>query len=516
MRANNHLMWIAAMAVTGLIAGCSPSAGGGAQPASGKATSAEKSLEPVALARYQRQRLRWTRCAASRPADYLCAMVEVPLDYRHPDKAAITVGISRLRTAVRGKRLGVLLSNPGGPGVAGLDSPLQLRNALPKAVVERYDLVGFDPRGLNESSPIRCHLTEGELVSLHPYRPSTFGQDRARASAIAKKCAAHVGSRLAFINTRNTARDLDIIRAALGEQRISYLGWSWGAYLGAVYSQLFPTHAGAMVLDSSPDPGGMGRGTIRSWAESAQPAFEAWARWTAQRDDSYHLGNEPAMVRAAFTRLVAGADRQPVTNSGSDSISADAVLDGAGIRDLLRPLLVEDWPAAARSVARLSHASSVTLPSEPRAAAEPIDDNAASVLWAVMCGDNPSSWPREPERYRRDAVRDSVRYPLYGDFVSNITPCAFWPRDGGERETVTQVNNSVPSLVLQNQWDPATPEASGRAMGQAMKGSRLVYVKGGRGHYVYGLPTTPRCVADVVKAYLVTGRLPDSDVTCQA
>src|SRR5690242_13826357 len=154
MRANNYLKWIVAMAVTGLITGCTPSSGHGARAATERASIAERSVEPVALVRYQRQRLRWTRCDASQPADYLCALVKVPLDYQHPDRASITVAISRLRPAVPGKRLGVLLSNPGGPGDAGLDAPLQLKDILPKAVLERYDLVGFDPRGLNRSSPI--------------------------------------------------------------------------------------------------------------------------------------------------------------------------------------------------------------------------------------------------------------------------------------------------------------------------------------------------------------------------
>ncbi|GGN00732.1 hypothetical protein GCM10011578_022490 [Streptomyces fuscichromogenes] len=145
--------------------------------------------------------------------------------------------------------------------------------------------------------------------------------------------------------------------------------------------------------------------------------------------------------------------------------------------------------------------------------ADAVNDNGGGLDWATTCGDNTASWPRDPARYQRDARREKSRLPFYGDFAANITPCAFWPRGA---EPATHVDNSVGALVVQNQWDPQTPLSSGRAMHRALHGSRLVYVRGGRGHAVYALPGAPACVTRTVNAYLTGGRLPRTDVTCDS
>jgi pimeloyl-ACP methyl ester carboxylesterase len=151
-----------------------------------------------------------------------------------------------LRTSAPSQLHGVLLSDLGGPGAAGLDRPLQLKGSLAKSFLDRYDQVGFDPRGLATSSPLYCGLTEGEVdPTLHPYRAATFAKDTARARDIAAKCSARNGKVLPYITTRNTARDMDVIRGVLGEKKISYLGLSYGTYLGAVCTQLFPRTATA-------------------------------------------------------------------------------------------------------------------------------------------------------------------------------------------------------------------------------------------------------------------------------
>lgn len=144
----------------------------------------------------------------------------------------------------------------------------------------------------------------------------------------------------------------------------------------------------------------------------------------------------------------------------------------------------------------------------PAAAPAVPADNMDAAFWSVVCADT-RAWPRDPEQYRRDAIRDKRRYPLYGDFASNIKPCAFWR---GGAEPATKVNNSVPALVLQNEWDSQTPLASGQGLRRAMKGARMVTVLGGQGHGVYGLGS---CADATATAYLVTGRLPATDVTCR-
>lgn len=137
-------------------------------------------------------------------------------------------------------------------------------------------------------------------------------------------------------------------------------------------------------------------------------------------------------------------------------------------------------------------------------------DNDAASAWAVLCADT-RTWPRDPEQYRRDAIRDRARYPLYGDFASTIKPCAFWKQGS---EPATTVNNKVNALILQNQWDPQTPLAGAQGMHRALHGSRMVTVAGGEGHGVYGI--TNSCADRNATAYLTTGRLPSEDLTCRA
>ncbi|WP_327743382.1 alpha/beta hydrolase [Streptomyces europaeiscabiei] len=498
----------AALVAAGLIVSlCLPTA---------QASAAEPDRSPApALDRYYDQRPTWHRCGTKEhysPA-LQCATVKVPLDYTRPAGPTLRMEISRLRTSVPGKRRGVLLANPGGPGSGGLD-PSGLKDAMPKSVLDRYDLVGFDPRGLGASSPLNCSLTTNELNWPRAYTTKSFRKDTTLARSFAAKCVARDRARLPHLTTRNTARDMDVIRAVLGEKRISYFGLSYGTYLGAVYTQLFPARSDRVVLDSSVDPNRFGRGTYQAMAEGGEPAFWDWTRLVARRDSTYHLGDTPAKVRAAFFRLVARADRTPLKYNGSDLDFEDRAVTGADIRASLRPMFFYDPYQAARDVVSLRKARATRpdpQPSDDRA--DTSDANIEALHWAIICADNSASWPRDPARYRHDALHDSHRFPLYGDFTSNITPCAFWPRGA---EPATYVDNTVGALILQNQWDSQTPAASGRAMHRALRGSRLVQVQGGRDHGVYGIPGTPACATKAVNTYLITGRLPSHDTTCRA
>ncbi|BBC30540.1 alpha/beta hydrolase [Streptomyces graminofaciens] len=497
----------AALVAAGLIVSlCIPTA---------QATAAEPDRSP-ALDRYYDQRPAWHRCGSKEqyPAALRCATVEVPLDYMRPAGPTLRMEISRLRTSVPGKRRGVLLSNPGGPGGESLENPVSLKQVVPKSVRDRYDLVGFDPRGMGASSPLSCGLTENELNWPRAYTTKSFRKNTALARSFASKCVARDRARLPYITTRNTARDMDVIRAVLAEKRISYLGTSYGTYLGAVYTQLFPARSDRIVLDSSTDPNRFGRGTYQAMAESVEPAFRDWTRLVARRDSTYHLGDTPAKVRAAFFRLIARADRTPLKYNGSDLDYADRAVTGADVRDSLRLMFFYEPYQAARDVVSLRKARATRPDPQPSdGPADSFEANFVAQHWAIICADNSASWPRDPSRYRRDAIRDGRRLPLYGDFTSNITPCAFWPRGA---EPATRVDNTVGALVLQNQWDSQTPAASGRAMHRALRGSRLVMVQGGRDHGVYGVPGTPACATKAVNTYLVTGRLPSKDITCRA
>ncbi|MGW4381591.1 alpha/beta hydrolase [Kitasatospora sp. NPDC004531] len=451
------------------------------------------------LQRFERQELRWERCELAGSAAE-CATVEVPLDYAKPTGRTIDVAISRVRAQSAEKRHGVLLMNPGGPGSQGLTMPVEMEPLLPAEVRARFDLIGFDPRGVGRSTPLDCDLTEDERSVQHPYREAEFDKDVARARSVADKCWAKAGDVLPHLTSRNTARDMDVVRAALGERRISYFGYSYGTYLGAVYTQLFPQRADRFVLDSALDPKLAWRETFRGWSSAAELAFTRWTEWAAERDATYGLGATAAQVRTTFWELVEQADRTPVPTEDGRGIDGDAIR--SGYRAFVQVEAVTPWIVALKAAA----AGGPAVPAGP----EPtVDANMAAVTWAVFCGDT-RSWPRDPEQYRRDAIADRARYPLAGDLGANVQPCAFWKSAAVEPATV--VNNGVGALIVQNQWDPQATLAMAQGMRRALHGARMVTVAGGQGHGV--VVAGPSCADGAVARYLTTGRLPAHDVTC--
>ncbi|MFI5669431.1 alpha/beta hydrolase [Streptomyces sp. NPDC051704] len=481
---------------------------------------------------YARQKPAWHRCSPDRPAAYECATLKVPLDYQHPEGRTLDLAISRMKSENPAKRRGVLLFNPGGPGTPGLFRPMVLNTTMPKDVRDRYDLIGFDPRGVGESSPVTCGgLSPAEQGIGHAYRPETFPSDVAWARGVADKCREKSGDVMPYITTRNTARDLDVIRAALGERKISYLGYSYGTYLGTVYSQMFPQRTDRFVLDSAVDPQRVWRGMTQVWATEVEPAFARWTRWAAERSDRYGLGTTPEEVSATFWDLVARADRDPIVQDGqkvtgddlrsepslfSSPYGASAVVRylkalaetghapaGGGAPDLKQLL------EGARTSEPNASALNTGAAAGPAAAAE-FDDNGTAAYWSVVCGDT-DAWPRDPDQYARDAEREKAKHPLYGDFGSNIKPCAFWQPP---LEPPTPVKTRAEVLTVQNEWDLITPPASGQGLHKALRGSRMVLALGGEKHGVY-LSDPASCADATVDTYLATGRLPAADVTCQ-
>ena len=501
-----------------------PSSATSSAVSSSSATSsaASSSAGKGALDRYVKQKPQWKRCGADSPAEFECATIKVPLDYRAPEGKRIDLAISRIKSTAPDQRHGVLFSNPGGPGREGLYMPMGMKDRLPESAQRKYDLIGFDPRGVGESSPVSCGLEPEEENPLRPYKEETFDKDVAWARDVANKCEEKAGDTLPHITTRNTARDMDLIRAILGEKKISYVGYSYGTYLGAVYTQLFPGRADRFVLDSAVDPARAWRGMIQWWAEGAEPAFDRWAEWAAERSEKYDLGDTPKEVGRTFWDLVAQADEKPIEVEGQPTTGDDirSGFRGAvftpeyateGLVELKKAAAGE--PASAKKLAAFAATEGTGTAGAADAAdvAEAPADNMTASFWAVVCGDNSAAWSRDPESYRRDAIEDRGRYPLFGDFASSIKPCAFWDKSV---EPATEVNNEVGSLVVQNEWDPQTPLPSGQAMHADLKASKMLTVLGGEGHGVY--PNGNACTDGTVTDYLLTGKLPAKDVTCEA
>ncbi|MEO3892396.1 alpha/beta fold hydrolase [Nonomuraea sp. B5E05] len=484
------------------------------------------SMGPAGASTPPHRPLAWSPCPPEQEAlvkaGAECAKVTVPLDYADPAGRTIKISISRVRATDAAHKKGILLANPGGPGGSGLGFTLSLSQTMRK-VAAGYDLIGFDPRFIGDSTPITCG--PGRVWQRSPgYERAGFEEMVRITRGIAGQCGSHGDNArlLPHASTRNVARDMDMIRAALGEPVLSYYGVSYGADLGAVYTQLFPRRVGRMVLDSSTDPAATQYELFQRTGAPSEAGFDEWAAWAARRSARYHLGRTSAQVRATVTRLLARVTREPVRVGAS-------TVDGYQLPFLLSQLLQQqdDNAALARSVRDLVKAAAGEKVTPDPALAGllerfamkgPVVDRWMAGQLAVLCGDGgwpAGGWPRETERYWRDTQRVRATQPLFGALAGTITPCAFWPVT--PREPGTGIGNKVPVLMLQARRDINTIYTGGMALHRKLEGSRLVTVDL-RAHGVYTRRadgyTPSRCAEKIVNDYLNGAPLPHADLDC--
>ncbi|MFB7123457.1 alpha/beta hydrolase [Kitasatospora sp. NPDC056273] len=457
--------------------------------------------------------LRWGPCPAPTPnangtpfprdPRQRCTTLRVPRDYRHPGAGTLTLTVSRIRTADPAHRRGDLVVVPGGPGGSGLDYPGEATAFLPPDVLRSYDLIGFDERGVGNSTPVHCDLpAEERAAELNYPFPAPDGSITANldlARRIADACAAASGPYLADITTADSARDLDRIRAALGVHRISYLGSSYATYLGQVYASLFPTRAEHLVLDSTVAPGGEQQ-AIGLFSEGTEEAFPALARYLAARDDTLHLGATPEAVRAAYLRLAEELDRAPF------GLPDGRTLTGNTLRAVVYASLTKPryYPLAA-TVLRMAATRTAPPPGGSPGSGLPsvIPDNFVAAQSAVICGD--SAWPRDPAVYAARTAADRQRYPLTAGMSGNVWPCAFWHYRPEEPPVRPNPDGPRNILMLQNRYDASTPYSGARQVRSAFGHRAAMVTVDATGH---GVDFTDPRIRDPLTAFLLDGRLP--------
>ncbi len=461
---------------------------------------------------FHRQRPDWRECGREDldATGTECATVRVPLDYTRPFGRTLSIAVSRVRATDPDRRRGVLVSNPGGPGAAGLDSVGLLGDVLSPDVRAQYDLIGMDPRGVGRSDGGHpCGWPVGEMVRSAGVNLAGFLRDTGAAAAMATDCVAGDPELARQLTTRNTARDIDVLRAALGERTISYFGVSYGTYLGAVYTQLFPQHTDRVVLDSAIDPGRYWSGLVRDWGPADEAALDDWAGWAAARDDAYRFGDTPQLVRRTVEDLLATAARQPI------------VLDGFRIDDHWLPFILHNMlnnfrsnEALADTVREIADAADrpPATARGPRLAAtlSALREGENSELAFIACGDAPA--PTDPQWYWDGIESTRATQPVFGAMANNIQPCAFWPRPA---EPATEVRNAVPALILQATGDPRTPYEHGVRLHRDLTASRLATLRDVRIHMTFR-PDLSSCIDDAVNAYYGAGILPATDLVCAA
>ncbi|WP_445394901.1 alpha/beta hydrolase [Streptomyces sp. LE64] len=484
--------------------------------APGTSAPASRSGSPDGLDRFRNQSVDWGRCAdASLTASGTeCAHLTVPLDYAHPRGRTIRIAVSRIAAGEPARRRGILQTNPGGPGSRGLGMPADLRKAMSPAVAAAYDVIGMDTRGLGASTPVDCGLDRSSWLLYAPGTGRAGFEESARLSREdARKCWRNAPESVPHLSTRNIARDVDLVRAVLGERRTSWFGQSHGAILGATYAQMFPGRVDRLVLDSASDPAEYPLRMVRRQGAAYEGALDDFARWAAPRDGAYGLGATPAAVRAGVEGVIGRAAREPIrigehriTDHELPLLLYLALIDdranpeAAGMLRVLRdaaegrPVIV---PQALRATLDLMFAG----PGSTQAT-----DYSASL--AMICAD--AAVPRSPGHYRRVVERSRRSQPVFGPLTHAPFPCAFWERE--PLQPLVPIDNGVPALQIQATGDPRAPYPSGLRMHRAMRGSRLVTLAA-RAHTVY-LNHSDDCVRRAVDAYLLHGTLPARDTHC--
>ncbi|MBK1784109.1 alpha/beta fold hydrolase [Prauserella sp. ASG 168] len=460
-------------------------------------------------------RVKWGPCpedvvAGAAPTQLECGTVTVPLDYSTPDGEQIELTISRLASTKPDKRRGVLMLNPGGPGGSGLTQPAFLvSRGLPNSVMDSYDVIGMDTRGVGHSTKMGCGFTVdteygGNLPVYAPDDAAVTEQARI-AKDVAEQCAKN-DDRLKHLSTENTARDLDRIRAALGEEKTSYLGYSYGTALGATYASLFPERTDRVVLDSNLGDTHLGRDGLRRYALGMEDTFPDFAMWAAARHETYGLGSTPEQVRETYFELAERLDEHPMPG-----------IDGAQFRSATLGLLYQrmQYGELAQTWQYVLDAEEGAAPPEPDAAADAApspSDNAWSVLLAVTCND--VEWAEDVDTYRSAVAEDREKYPMYGAAAANIQPCAFWAHE--RTEPPVAINDEGPAniLIMQNKRDPVTPHRNGELMREKFEDRSRLVSADESGHGTY-LLSDNSCALNIGTSYLVDGELP-KDQVCQA
>ncbi|MFG2290940.1 alpha/beta hydrolase [Streptomyces sp. NPDC048595] len=453
--------------------------------------------------------LRFGACPRSVPAPAApdrveCGELSVPLDWAHPDGRRIRIAVSRVRASgTPAERRGVLLVNPGGPGGPGVPYAVTKRAKLPESVRRSYDVIGFDPRGTGRSAPADCGPMGGLFTAPGP-DPLPVGRPAEQAyrdalGRLADDCAAGTGDALAHLSTTETARDMDALRAALGEPRIGFLGVSYGSYLGAAYAARFPRHVGRMVLDSVVGPWGWYDFDL--WQSRALlRQREVFFAWAARHEARFGLGGSTGQVRAAYLRARRALAAHPADGFGP------AAFDRAVYRALGR---TERWADLAAGI----HAYLRDGGTELLRPDDPFDGAASRTFQSanrvVKCADGPGPTPGRVTADLRRLRRLDPQPVVTG---MEASACAYWHHKPAHR---TRLGSPAapPVLLIASAHDPVTPIEGARKLRRHLPGSRLITLHHDYSHGVFASRGNA-CVDDATAAYLVDGTVPAADVHC--
>jgi pimeloyl-ACP methyl ester carboxylesterase len=454
------------------------------------------------------------RPGAERDLSFQCGTTTVPVSYADPEGGTLQLFLVKATLAGQANRIGSLMINPGGPGQSATDAAIQSALTLPTDVLNRFDIVGVDPRGVGLSTPVECISDEQKdaAFAADP-RPTDAGSLNAafgRIDDVAKGCADKYKAALGAFNTVDTARDTDLVRQSLGDEQLTYLGYSYGTTLGSTYAELFPDKVRALVLDGAVDPDATQQESAEARAQAFEAAFDAFAANCTALVGGCPIGADP---RAFVNELLGVASTLPLASSRQgETRTASPGLILNGIRSALyQP---GAWPQLAQSLANARNGDAAGILTLADTYTGRNDDgtysNVVDAKLAVGCADTDEEFTREQVS---GLMTDwNGKYPLFGaGSALSLYTCSAWeaPRTPlPDRDA----EGSAPILVIGTQGDPVTPLPGAVDMGQRLTSGVLLTWQGS-GHTAY--PKTD-CVTAAVNAYLIDLVAPQDGLTCPA
>lgn len=463
------------------------------------------------LERFYAQDLVWSSCGPNQ-----CAKLTVPIDYFHPEGATLKLALLRAPAKSPSRRIGSLVVNPGGPGGSGIDYGAAADFIVTKPVRAAYDIVGFDPRGVGSSSPIEC-LDDRELDAFLGFDPTPDDLAEERlfaesAKVFADKCKSKAGPLLGHVSTIEAARDMDVLRAALGETRLDYLGKSYGTFLGATYADLFPTKVGRFVLDGAVDPNLTSSQVNEGQAVGFETATRAYVQDCVRRGDC-PLGGSLDSGMARLRDFLRELDRRPLS---LDDPYVKGLTEGWGSLGIAVAMYDQgrwsELTAALRSAFAGNGDPLMTLAEgyADRSSQGSYTGNLMQVIYAVNCLDRSES--RELAHFESEVRSLGAKAPTWGPFLAWSTmPCGYWPAPANNAPKVVRASGSGPIVVVGTTRDPATPYKWAQGLASGLENGYLITFDGD-GHTAYTRSNS--CVNDAVDAYLLKARVPTAGLRC--
>ncbi|MBV8302673.1 MAG: alpha/beta fold hydrolase [Acidimicrobiia bacterium] len=451
--------------------------------------------------------LAWSSCGGLQ-----CATLTVPLDYSNPSGPTINLAVARRPALSPAHRIGSLLINPGGPGDSGVnDLPAELRILTP-GLQDDFDIVSFDPRGVARSAPVSCEPPGAASPALANPLPDPVPATPQSTQALidysrqyAAACVRYTGLVLSYVDTESAARDMDRLRAALGDDRLTYIGHSYGTLLGAVYADLFPTHIRAMVLDSALDPA---EPTDQATVDQAKAfdgvlhSFYGWCATTASC--AWRPHGDP---QADLLALIDRARQHPLPARGGRVAGPEEIYNGV----LSRLYSTSRWSSLGSALAAAEAGDGGPIVALSDAFTNHGGPNGADANLAIDCLDNPTS--TDTSSYAAAVQSAGAQAPFFGPpFAWSGLGCAVWPTPPRRTPHPITATGAPPILVVATTGDPATPYQWGQHLAAELQRGALV-TRVGQDHVAYYYSA---CVRALDEAYLIGGTLPPAGTVCSS